>query len=53
MPRLRFLRNMLGAVTPLFGSQMFNGMGFQFAGEFIALIKLSSNDDSQDCLLHS
>ncbi|TIB07033.1 hypothetical protein E3P92_04095 [Wallemia ichthyophaga] len=32
------LRNMLGAVTPLFGSQMFHGMGYQFAGLFIALL---------------
>lgn len=29
---------MLGAVTPLFANQMFNGMGYQWAGTLLALI---------------
>lgn len=33
-----WMRNMLGAVTPLFANQMFNGMGYQWAGTLLALI---------------
>lgn len=33
-----FLRNMFAAVTPLFGTQMFQGMGIQWAGTMLALL---------------
>ncbi|PWN48050.1 MFS general substrate transporter [Violaceomyces palustris] len=33
-----FMRNMFGAVTPLFASQMFRGMGSQWAGLMLAMI---------------
>ncbi|GAA5857852.1 hypothetical protein JCM1840_000937 [Sporobolomyces johnsonii] len=32
------LRNLFGAATPLFANQMFNGMGYQYAGLLLALI---------------
>lgn len=35
------MRNMLAAVTPLFGSQMFNGMGVQWAGLLLSLVSLA------------
>lgn len=34
------LRNMFGAVTPLFAQQMFNGMGVQWAAFLIAMVAL-------------
>lgn len=35
------MRNMLAAVTPLFASQMFNGMGVQWAGLLLSLVALA------------
>ncbi|KWU45969.1 putative MFS transmembrane transport protein [Rhodotorula sp. JG-1b] len=32
------LRNMFGGVTPLFANQMFNGMGYQYAGLLLSLV---------------
>ncbi|GAA5973421.1 hypothetical protein JCM8115_001738 [Rhodotorula mucilaginosa] len=34
------LRNMFGGVTPLFANQMFNGMGYQYAGLLLSLLAL-------------
>jgi len=35
-----FIRNTFGAVTPLFATYMFKGMGYQFAGLLLALLTL-------------
>ncbi|GAA6006278.1 MFS transporter [Rhodotorula paludigena] len=32
------LRNMFGGATPLFANQMFNGMGYQYAGLLLSLV---------------